>query len=722
MDNEVLQQELADLSAQESKILEKIALEQELADLEEAESNIRDRNNKNIPIPYETTPSKEDVAKSPDLVDAFTRGAKRTALGLAKGALYLPDKAADIIRVPVNTAISMTGGPKGYLKPTTEVLEKFVDDKGELKPRNKLEEYEDIIAEGLGGAISGAGLGNVLSKGASAAAQGVGKFIQAGTQPTTANLVATAAIPSAIKYASDRDAIIPLVGGAASIYGAKKGKDVITSPEMANRVGKLIDFKPEVFEKLNSIPGWDKVQTLGDYIGNQAIKKIENQLRKVPFLGSALEKRALKKGEMFTEALGQQNVDPSDAGTLAYKGVNQVEAKYFKEANEHLNQAVLSETADIPLRSTNKEIEKLGHKFTSDAAEDLKSLTNLGPYSNIIKRMQLPAGYTDKVEKLNKYKKDLSYLPENQRNQAIAKLEGPTWQKEIEDVTKGSGQLSELLFLRTQLGKDINWSKKTVDVELKNFYHSINKDLGSYFSSIGKNQLEHWKQYNQITHKYFREHASTVNKIQNLYTKDDKFKAFVNSLPEASSAREAKTVMEGLGDEAPDFFKQIVGEMGRHKDQFDPLKFEQKWSKLARPVKNELLDAANIHGDHRKYVNKIIDSIQDVKTTLTQNLNTSESSTFETAKKTIITFGSIPYLLATGATGVAAGNAIALAAVKGASNYIFANPKFSAWIYRGMHMKNAQQLDKWSKGIKNFPDAPDKFKSYLSTITTKFVE
>lgn len=728
------QERLEALNREEAQLLEQVAKEEKLAALEEEEKALLKQIGASE---VEQTAQKNTEKKPEEIKDPYLRYLQENNLrmpekdegffeGVGKGMLHNVQKdvktlarnvrhaASGFAGLPVDAAAFLLGqespqAQKKFGKAIDVLTEGYTAPEDSSYGRT-----EEAIASSLGGMGPLGAIGKAAQgvKHAPKALTAIGEFLSAGTAPTMGNVLGTAAASGAAQQLSEHPEYIPTVAGTAgaAYLGVKAKKEL---PKLAGKIGEKIGFDTDVYELLNEIPGWSKVQTLGDYVKSLSLKKIENQIRKVPYLGSELEERAAQKGKMVSETLGQESIDPLRAPELTYKGAKAAEKKYeetvgkaWKTATRHIKE---DKDKLVPITNVEDYFNISKADITTEGGEELLNETLLGRYENLLKKMQKPKVHISKEDQSFFNHPDFKSLPEDIQQ----KIREDTIGKAVSH--EGQATLPELYKLRRSLGRDINWAEGQ-DLELKGLYHAVNTDLEQYFASHGESALEGWKKFNKTSTDYLKKEAKNVRGMKKLYESDEEMKAFLKTLPTKSGAKNARIVMSNLGEDAPELLHQIINHVGQDNGKWNPMKVATWWNKLGAKTQQELLSHSGINAVGQTRIRKIFSAVDHIKTTLQQNLNTSDTSTFENIRRLAVYTAGIPYGLWTGNVGLAATNLVALAGVKGASRYIFANPKFSKWIYSGMKKNNLAALEEWKKGISKFPDAPDAFRKELDAL------
>jgi hypothetical protein len=111
------------------------------------------------------------------MLDRLGRSAGITARGAATGLASIPLMATDLAAYPVNLASRLMG--KGNVLPNyQETFQRGMSELGLPEPQGNVEKLQMAASTGVGGGMSGVGIGQQLAKSASPAVAGVGNILR----------------------------------------------------------------------------------------------------------------------------------------------------------------------------------------------------------------------------------------------------------------------------------------------------------------------------------------------------------------------------------------------------------------------------------------------------------------------------------------------------------------------------------------------------------------
>lgn len=133
----------------------------------------------------------------PGFIDKLGRATGIAVRGVTQGVLSLPAMAGDIVAYPIN-AVSRLSGGSDVFPPQQQALGDVLSMVGLPKPETDAEKLQSTIATGMGGAVSGVGLGGQLAQSASPSVAGVGNILRSAP---ASQVVAGGASGGASEYA-----------------------------------------------------------------------------------------------------------------------------------------------------------------------------------------------------------------------------------------------------------------------------------------------------------------------------------------------------------------------------------------------------------------------------------------------------------------------------------------------------------------------------------------
>lgn len=528
----------------------------------------------------------------------LARGAARTAKDLGVGlATGLPD----IATLPVRMASPLP------LTSLSELSHKGINKltSGYTEPRSRGERILSAASEGIGSmptsGIAGRGLqgATALTKGiAGKIGRGTGKFLEAGTALTPANVIGTGLAGSAGQHVSERGGsplevlLASAAAGSAPGVASKVGSKVMHPLKTAAELLKVNPKKLEAFEKTKLIP------TLADVSDSSPLKSYQNMISEMPGHGKI---KAIQKQlpENIKELLGyEKGKDKLEAGSDLLESAKALREKRSTESGlkRQSYESKMPETTTIPGAFGNKEFK--GHLV--EVSDVLKPFHD---FEWEVKGAQhIPTKAREFYEKLNNKVGKIS------EGYNVGK---GNWIKynDLQDIldninSKTSGHLNEIS------PKDVGALKHIAG----NIKGAVEKSVESLSPDAHKQYMkfkEHWA-------KHATEEVPDVNKLLKIDEASGKtavFNKVYNDLL-SGDGRIAQTVTKGSSKkQLEQFSRNIMRELADNgKDELSPVKFATRYKKLKTKQKN--IAFSGLSKAEREQLDDVVKVIESTKDTL----------------------------------------------------------------------------------------------------------
>lgn len=265
-----------------------------------------------------------DQLEPPSVMDQLGRSAVRTGKAVAEGAIGLGDLLATPIRAGLNAVL-----PADKQIPTgaqsIDTLAKQAAPDFNFEPQNAGERYGDAISRGIGGTLTGLGIGNIASGAANPVLAGVGRTLATnpGTQLASATTGSVAAQGAKDAGAGPIGQIAAgLVGGALPMAPALAG-----SAAQAALVGGQAG-RQRVAQNIADFVNAGTTPTVGQATQNPAIQTAESVLAKTPGASGVMSAAANRQGEQVANRASElaeslsPGADSGKAGQAIIHGVS----------------------------------------------------------------------------------------------------------------------------------------------------------------------------------------------------------------------------------------------------------------------------------------------------------------------------------------------------------------------------------------------------------------
>lgn len=578
----------------------------------------------------------EDIAHNKRLqtVREVARQGGRGLTALADGAMALPRMVANI---PSNVANYF-----GADMPTFKGLQESVP---EFAPKNDTEVFADKVNTGLGGVLSGTGIGGSMANAANQTTQGIGRVLASRPAVQTMSAV-TGAAGSELARQGGAGPMGEMIGG---LGGAMAPGMIATAAPAVTRAGfrggeagrQRVEDNLKAFEKAGTTP------TVGQATESRLARGAESLLSRTPGgagkmvakaesqaddLGAAIEKRA---AQLAKKTSGEQ------AGRTISRGVGgfveQFRAKQgqlYGELDQHI-----TPDSQVPVASTLKALKEL---TTPTKGAEATSAQFINP----------------KIAKIA---------------EGLAK-----------DAQTGTIPYGAVRELRTRIGQELENANLVDDVpkaQWKKLWGAMSNDLGEAAKAAGPKAQQSWSRANQYT----RAGHARIDAIEHVVGRaggpEKIFQAAISNNREGASTLRA--VMQSLDGEGQKTVSATVlrrlgianpsnqNDLG---ENFSTSTFLTNWNKLSPEAKRTLFDRyGSGFREDMDQVAKVTGNLREGSKVF-QNLSGTEPAIAQAATVT-----GFAVSLLSGQVGTAA----AIASGVGGANLmarLMTNPRFVRWL------------------------------------------
>jgi hypothetical protein len=265
-----------------------------------------------------------DQLEPPSFGEQLGRAAARTGKAVAEGAIGLGDLLATPIRAGLN-AVLPADQQLGTGAQSIDYYAQKAAPNIDFAPQNAGERYGDAISRGIGGTLTGIGVGNIAAGAANPVVAGIGSTLAAnpGTQLASAVTGSSAAQGAKDLGAGPVGQIAAgLVGGALPIAPSLAGS-VAQSALVGGAAGRQ-----RVAQNIADFVNAGTSPTVGQATQSPAIQTAESVLAKTPGAAGVMAGAANRQGEQVANRASElaQNLSPGadsgKAGQAIIQGVS----------------------------------------------------------------------------------------------------------------------------------------------------------------------------------------------------------------------------------------------------------------------------------------------------------------------------------------------------------------------------------------------------------------
>lgn len=633
--------------------------------------------------------------------DKALRQIARTAKSAASGALGLPDLLATPVREGLNWGASKLGSDYRF-NPTSEYLNDYINKKtnGYTAPRNWIERAVEMGGEGLMGLPLGYKGGQFLAHvAAKPLVKMIGKGFAHSSAPTTSNIGGITGSSLAYNASQEAQPENTFSHLANSIIGGfiGSGSNIHTQNKIPKAVGDFIKLNHKRVKSFKGKTDKDSDKdslsynttigapfeinpTLADVIEgkNNPLKYTQNILARFPGSSGILEKAHQKTYSDIKRALGS-NIGESPlsnrgAGLLAKEGAVSYEGKKNALVTKALDKVYAGiESGKDDLVSIDKPFQFYDKIRSNLRSSEMVKTLDHSPLGKEMKRLRQIAT------------ENRGGIPFKEAQEFRTTLDNQM--SKLETGTVDKGRLSQL--------------RKNLSDEMSNkFETNINNAKGTQQLKIAKEAKNYWDRYNNHYSKYANARKDALLKTRE--TSATEAENILNSIVSPNgklNEKEFVTAAMSLKDN-PDkkvfnktkFVDTVINKLGKNKEgDFIPTRFAAAYNSWEPETQIAFKSQLPKHVRHK--VDAVVHAIGGIKETL-GTVNTSQTQYTKT----------LTDLLKTGAAGLAGASVIGIvptAAIIGlaaaSSKYLFANPKFINWAYKGLQSEDPLVLLRGAK-------------------------
>lgn len=586
-----------------------------------------------------------DQLEPPSFGEQLGRAAVRTGKAVAEGAIGLGDLLATPIRAGLNAVLPADQQLGTGAQSIDYYAQKAVPNI-DFAPQNAGERYGDAISRGIGGTLTGIGVGNIAAGAANPVVAGVGSTLAAnpGTQLTSAVTGSSAAQGAKDLGAGPVGQIAAgLVGGALPIAPSLAGS-VAQSALVGGAAGRQ-----RIAQNIADFANAGATPTVGQATEGPIARGVESLLAKTPGAVTQMKTAAQQQADQVSEGLTNQanklapNVDTGDAGRAIARGITGPNGfiDRFKDQSgqlyDKLDQFIPSDTR-IGISSTQKLLPELnaliqGAPNTSKLFQNAKILgienglkADTGSVEAAMTRpdvQQAMASRAAQVDAQNAQIQASNRAGQAAANQANASQVGlggaagapqnpQTFQPQpLIDKNQAMKDVASSMVdnklpyeavkkLRTLVGDQLSDFSLSSDVPRSKWqalYGALSGDLKSAAQAQGDDAMQAWNRANN----YYRAGQNRIDTLSSVVDKNGGPEAVFNAAMSGTKdgASTLKSVMQSLQpDQQKTLTAAVINRLGKANpgqqnasgDAFNMGTFLTNWNKLSPQARSTLFD------------------------------------------------------------------------------------------------------------------------------------
>jgi hypothetical protein len=632
---------------------------------------------------------KPRAKKSTSLYDTLKSGAQSFSKGARNVAAGIGD-VGDLFSLPI-TATSRALGLYDF-KPMGEQIGQGIDTAtgGYTKPVTKREKVSEAVARAVTGIPVLGGGASALMKllGTTSRTGKVAKGLKDISELTPQNIGSTALASGTTQHILNQDPEQPLVaplagllaaiGGNAALGATKLGARSLTKAGRSKTKAMIGENLSVNPEKVEAMLAADMPLTLNAVTDSGPVQRAYNITRKSPFAGPIIHEADLKQLAHIENVTG---MTPESLKNLTPEAAGKLAKSGIDTYKTNLGKKM----GDYEL-----ELEK----YLKHADANGNNLVNIdAPLENLLSKLtKLKGPAAQESFMKTPIGKDLNYLQKQ-----YAEFGGAIPYENLKAF---------LANLRENKITTFGLIGKKTQGEIKHLEKGLTKSIGDYFSSISPEAKKIWGERNAFYSQYAQDVKPHFNDI---------LKAYKNSEPAAfnkiffeskNSARKLKPLYEAFSpDEAQDFTHMFLNKLGaaNRKGDYNAFTMADKFRGLPKPTQHVLL--SGFDNESRKKFPKVVDAVRALgegalegnpsQTAYTQNFIDTYNNLMKKSQIGLaaLATGNLPL-----ATTTAALAAVPIIATKFAAKKIFTNPDFIKGIYDGMKA-NPKQAPRYLESL-----------------------
>lgn len=552
------------------------------------------------------------------------RGATLAVRSLGRGAASVPDLIAAPLAYGINKGLDAAGvDPSNHQMTGSEIFDAGWNKLGLPVPESTAERYVDRAGQGLGGAIGGTGLGNVLAGSASPVVSGLGQTM-AGSRVAQGVGAVTSGLAGQLAHESNlgpwAELGAGLAGGLAPAVPAL-GLAALRGAVRGGEAGRQrVDQAVSDFATAGTTP------TAGQATGLARMQMLESTLGRTPGAAGIIARKAQDQaGEIQTGLAGLASqlapkAEPAQAGLAVERGitgpggfVDRFKAKsgqLYDQLDQYLPAGTRVGTSNTAkaldeLASTIPEARNLGERFVSGDVRNIKQAFDedtRGPMagfnrpdvvSEVQRRQFEAADQNAAIDRQNVLRSALGMKPKASvdPNDDIASL--------LDSATDGRLPYEALKKLRTEVGERAAQPNLASDVKSsawKKLYAGISADMEAAAQQAGPEAQQAWTRANN----YFRAGNGRIEALDRVVDKAGGPEAVFNAATSGSKdgAFTIRRVMQSLDqDQRQILSSTVLRRLGTatpgtatESGEFSINSFLTNWNKLSPDAKGALFD------------------------------------------------------------------------------------------------------------------------------------
>lgn len=587
-----------------------------------------------------------DQLEAPSVLDQLGRSAVLTGKSVAEGAVGLGDLLATPIRAGYNAVARGVGHPEAQLTTGSEAIGNIAQQAApdfNFEPQNAGERYGNAISRGVGGALTGIGVGNILSGSAAPVAAGVGRTLAAnpGTQLASATTGSLASQGAKDAGAGPIGQIAAgLVGGLLPVAPSALGAGAKAILGGGGTDANIQQIKNNISDFANA----GATPTVGQATQSPIARGAESLLSKTPGAVNVMKGAAKEQADQVSGGLSElanklaPNADTGDAGRAITRGVTGPGGfvdRFKDQSNQLYNKLddYLPQDTRVSISNTQKVLPELnaliqGAPNTSKLFQNAKIMgienglkaDALSPEAAMSRPevQQAVAKAKAQIDATNQNIQAQNAAGQAQVDQANAMRAGQAPQtftpKPLISDADANEQLKNVAAsfvdnklpyqavkqLRTLVGDQLNDFSLTSDVprsKWKAVYAALSNDLKGAADAQGPDATQAWNRANN----YYSAGQNRLDAISGVLDKSGGPEAVFNAAMSGTKdgASTLKSVMQSLQPDQQKVLsaavinrlgKATAGQQNAAGDEFSMGSFLTNWNKLSPQAKSTLFD------------------------------------------------------------------------------------------------------------------------------------
>jgi hypothetical protein len=260
-----------------------------------------------------------------EYADEAGRGVVLAGRSIARGAAGIGDLVAAPLAYGINKGLDAAGvDPSHHQLTGTESFDLLYGKTGLPVPESTGERYADRVGQGLGGAIGGTGIGNVITGSANRVVSGVGATMAANRAAQGVGAVASG-VGAQAAHEADLGPWGELAGGLAGGLVPAIPAGLAGATRVALRGGE--EGRQRVSQAIADFDSAGTTPDIGQATGSKTNQLLGAALSRTPGAGGVMARRAdaqageIQKGVEGLASKLSPNADPAKAGVTIERGI-----------------------------------------------------------------------------------------------------------------------------------------------------------------------------------------------------------------------------------------------------------------------------------------------------------------------------------------------------------------------------------------------------------------